>query len=157
MEDRLKIGIEDAPGTNDREMVEELTVRMQFERFDSKGFQLVARLQVRREDRTPFDRVDQKLRQTLHEDLDRVLNDLNRNWNQIMMGDAKMQDPFTQLLMKLTGGIPVEDTETEKKLIEDGRRRGYYDPNPGEDESSESEKAPNTPPNPDGSQNGPAS
>ncbi len=64
-----------------RPKVSGLKVQILIERMDSMGRQVSAEMSLMTDNRMPFDRINSELRQTMHNNLDRLLNDVNRIWN----------------------------------------------------------------------------
>jgi len=109
----------------DREMVPGLRLQILINRTDNVGMQVAVDIKLGHGE--PFDRISSTLRASLHDDMDRLMNDVNRIWNKSFRGrteimkDLEENYPFAAALMKATGGIPDTDSELQKKLEEENR------------------------------------
>ena len=64
-----------------RHKVPGLKVQILIERMDSMGRQVSGEMDLMTGNQLSFDRINPELRQTMHNNLDRFLNDVNRIWN----------------------------------------------------------------------------
>ena len=111
----------------DREMVPGLQIQILINRTDSVGMQVSADMKMVTPDGRPFDRITSELRATMHEDLDRLMNDVNRVWNksfrdqkQVMEGLTK-DNPLFAMLLQALGQMPVDQSELQQALLAEGR------------------------------------
>ena len=94
-----------------RPKVPGLKVQILIERTDSMGRQVSAEMALMTGNKMPFDRINPELRQTMHNNLDRLLNDVNRIWN-------KTFSPETS-----SGTVPTvseSELETVERLLSSG-------------------------------------
>lgn len=144
----------------DREMVPGLQIQILINRTDSVGMQVAADMKMVTSDKRPFDRVTNELRATMHEDLDRLLNDVNRVWNKsfrdqkVVMESLTQDNPLFAMLLQALGQMPVDQSELKQALLAEGR---MPDRLTAGDESSDSETAQTTRPILPSRRKGPAS
>ncbi len=111
----------------DREMVPGLQIKILINRTDSVGMQVSADMKMMTPDGRPFDRVSNALRATMHDDLDRLMNDVNRVWNKSFRDQQKVMEELTEgnplfaMLLSALGGMPVDPSELKEALLKEGR------------------------------------
>ena len=75
-----------------------LIVQILINRLDMVGQQVACGIKLVNPDQSPMDRITAKLRRRLHDDLDRVLNDTNKLWDESFRPQAYPPDGLSKLI-----------------------------------------------------------
>ncbi len=96
-----------------RSKVKALEIRISIQSESGEGNRVQGQWRIARADGEPFDRIDQQLREEIHGDLDRYLDDLNRLWDQLLK-----DNPYITLETLLGNGMPVMKSSLQDGLPE---------------------------------------
>lgn len=118
------------PAEENREMVPGLRIIVRIHRTDEVGLEVEASILMTPSDRTPFNRINEELRRQFHDDMDRLMNDVNRIWNKSfrdqeqVLAELHEKNPLMGLLMKALGGEESPSPEELQKALDKNKPSG---------------------------------